>query len=981
MIVFLGYLSLDSLSVREYPEVHFSQVQVFTHYPSASPDMVENAVTNPLEDRLAGIEGIETIISNSKYASSDIQLTFKNGISLDKSLLAIREAIGLARLPYEVQPPVVTRKTVSEGMPFMVMALKAPSMDFAALTHYANLNLKNAFRGIKGVASAEVWGQPYTYDITLDARKMYAFGINTEDVFEALKRSNLSLAAGKFQNEISVTLNSELKTIEDYENLIIKQTSHPIVLKQISDIQLKSDNKRFRVRINGEAGLCIAIQKSNDANPLEVSTLVNQQLEQVISSLAEGLELGVILDQADFVRQSLKNVKFSIIEAMAFVLIIVFLFLRNLKATIIPLIAIPISLMGSFLFLKMFGFSINIMTLLAMILAIGLVVDDAMVILENIQRHIEEGLSPLAASIKGSKEIGFAIVAMTLTLTSVYAPLAFISGVNGQLFIEFAVALSGSVLISGLVALSLSPLMCERILRHNAKPLWPQVDCFLERVIQSYQKLLKSFLFQKKISCLLLFISFLSIAFLVKTLPTETAPKEDRNLIGVYIPPIPGKNLDAMEQSVSLVEHEVQSISESAHRLVFMGEWGANVVLPLKPQHLRKHSAQEIIDTVRPALATIPSLDVHPWSEDSGLPGIENGTENDTLSLVLSTTENYTQLFKVAEKIRKQVEAQKRFDKISHNLKLDTPGYEINLDTNQMARLNISSAQIAKTIEVFFSGDQSLEFSKDGILYAITLQGKSMPWSLNELYLTNNSGKKISIGAIANMIQNSGPEKLFHYNQMRSVILSTDIPKNNTFGQAMTDFNQQVGEALPAHYKKTWTGSAKTFSESNRSMVMLFCLAIIFIYAILAIQFENFIDPLIILLTVPLACFGGLFFIWLYGGSLNIYTQIGLITLIGLITKHGILIVEFTNVLWRQMSLKEAIVQAASLRLRPILMTTGAMVFGAMPLILSTDSGHEARQAIGIVLVGGLTLGTLFTLFILPTVCYMMKNIFNKSRP
>lgn len=986
MIIVIGYLSLDSLQLREYPEVHFPRVQVHTYYPNASSELVENSVTNPLEDQLAGIEGIEVMTSDSRYEKSYISLQFKNGTSIDKSLVAIREAIGLADLPTEVKPPVVQRDTAADGMPFVVISLESSSTDFAELTHYANLNLRNVFRSLKGVASAEVWGQPYTYNITLDERKMFAFGVNVDDVYVALQQGNLSLAAGKFQNEISVTLNSELKTIKDYENLVIKErvfldskTKYPtVLLKQIADIQLQTDDKKFRVRINGKPGLCIAIRKSNDANPLEVSTLVHKQLIELKASLPNTLKMDIITDQADFIRQSLKNLESSIFEAILFVLIVVFFFLRNIKATIIPLITIPISLIGSFVFLKLCSFSINVMTLLAMVLAIGLVVDDAIIVLENIQRHIEKGLSPLDASIKGTKEIGFAIVAMTLTLASVYTPLVFITGAIGEIFIEFGVALAGSVLVSGVVALTLSPLMCARTLKQHQKHLWPGIDILIEYLTLSYKANLNKFIFYRKTCAFVFLASFCFIAILINTLPNETAPKEDRSLIGVYIPPITGKDIDAMEQKISLVEERINSIPEATHNLVFMGDWGGQAVLPLKPQSTRKRSAQQIVDSIRPSVATIPSIDAHPWSYDSGLPGLDDSTTNGELSLVISTTTSYLELFEVIEKVRKYLESQEIFKNVHHNLKLNAPSYRIDLNTNEMSYLNLSPRQIAKTVQVFFSGDQTLTFAKNGILYAITLKGKQSLWDLNGLYVTNKFGKRISIGAVAELISTSEPDRLFHHNQMRSVILSTDLPKNETFGNAMKQFDEQVSKELPITYKKTWSGNAKSFGESKNTMITLFVLAILFIYSILAVQFENFIDPFIILLTVPLACLGGLGLLWLTGGSLNIYTQIGLITLIGLITKHGILIVEFVNQLRNEVSLKEAVLQASSLRLRPILMTTSAMIFGSIPLVISSDAGYEARRAIGMVLVGGLTVGTFFTLFVLPTVCYTIKKFSDK---
>ncbi|NQY43234.1 MAG: efflux RND transporter permease subunit, partial [Legionellales bacterium] len=981
MLVIVGLLSFNSLSLRDYPEIHFPKIDIRTYYPNASPEIIENTITSPLEDKLAGITGVEKITSESRNGESKITMHFKNNVSINNSLIHIREAIGLVHLPKEVDSPIVQRKTSSDGMPFMSISLESSSMDYAELTHYANLNLKNLFRNIPGVASTVIWGQTYTYNIILDAKKMFAFGVNADEVFDALQRSNITFPAGKFQNKIPVTLNSRMKNIKDYQNLIIKKTStkskikqHPIILKQVADIELITDDTQMRSRINRNPGIIIAIYKSNDANPLDVSNLVNKQINNYKQTLSHDLKINVVTDKAEFIRNSLNNIENSIFEAIIFVLLIVFIFLRNIKATIIPLVTIPISLVCSFVFLKIFGFSVNIITLLAMVLAIGLVVDDAIVILENIQSHIDKGLSPYHAAISGSREIGFAIVAMTLTLISVYTPLIFISGLIGELFIEFAVALAGSVLISGIVALSLSPLMCAKILKPHQNHILPKIDNYLDSLIFYYKRYLGLFIKHKKKSIAILIMCFYLITLLLHILPRETAPEEDRGFIGVYIPSIPGKDIHAMEEKISLVRSKIYPINEAKSEIVFMGDWGANLILPLKPQNLRKRSAEDILNYIRPLVSKIPSIDVIPWSDNTGLPGISRNIDERSLSFAISTTDDYDKLFTVVESIRKHMKDQDTFQNFHHNLKLDTLNYQIIMDTNKMAQLNISPNQIAKTIEIFFSGSRSLSFTKDDIIYPITLKGKEPRWDLNNLYVTNSSGKRISLSVISEIVSTTSPNTLFHYNQMRSDIISTDIPKDTDLSSAAQQFLYQVNQKLPPSYKATWTGSIKSFEESERTMKFLFLLAIVFIYAILAVQFENFIDPIIILFTVPLACLGGLSFVWLFGNSLNIYTQIGLITLIGLITKHGILIVEFANQLLKKMSLEKAIVQAASLRLRPILMTTGAMIFGTIPLILANQSGHEARQAIGIVLIGGLSLGTFFTLFILPTI-YLLVNI------
>lgn len=994
MIVLLGVLCFETLSVREYPEVTFPTVSVTSFYNNASPELVESAVTNVLEDKLAGVEGVETMTSSSANGTSDITLDFRLGTNLDQAMVAIRDAISLARwgLPKEVKDPHIQRMGPSSGgETFFVVSLESSNMDFGALTHYAHINLRTIFRSMKGVASADVWGQPYTYEVTLDPKRMLTFGVNADEIYQVLSQSHFSLPVGKFRNEIPTTLNTELKTLEDYENLLIKEKNfndpkhkqHPVFLKSIATIVQKTDDKSFRVRINGNPGLCIGIKRAKDANPLEVSNLLNDQVNALKESLPEGITMQVVQDNGEFIRASIKGIQSSIAEAILLVLIIVFLFLRNVRATLIPLITIPISMIGAFIFLKMFGYSLNIITLLAMVLAVGLVVDDAIVVLENISRHIEEGMQPVAAALKGAREIGFAIVAMTLTLTSVYAPIAFVHGVVGQLFIEFAVALAGSVLISGIVALTLSPLMCGSLLKnadHEKKRLWPQIDTGLNWISSHYERVLGSLIHRQKtaltigISCLVVTILFFRI------LPQEMAPKEDRGLVGVHVPLIQGKDINTTEKNMILIEDMLKSIPEAQTMLTLMGNWGGVVILPLKPISERKRSPMDIIEQIRPLVSTIPSIDPHPWSDDSGLPGLDDRKDGENISLVVSTTQDYRTLFEEAEKARDALEkvmkgGKKRFENAGHNLKLDTPGYIIDLDQNRLSKLNLTPQRIAKTIEIFFSGDQSIPVTIEGVVSMLTLKGQIYPWTLNELYVTTLEGVAVSLGAVATMRSISQPERLFHYNQMRATIMTADLQAGETIDTAMPVFLKTVNSTLPSSYKKTWTGAAKAFKESSATMVMLFVLALVFVYAILAIQFENFMDPCIVLLTVPLACSGALFVVWLFGQSLSIYTQVGLITLIGLITKHGILIVEFTNQLRQEgLDLKAAIQGASTLRLRPILMTTAAMIVGAIPLVLSHDAGFEARRAIGAVLIGGLGFGTVFTLFIIPTLTYAIKS-------
>lgn len=987
MIAIMGWLCLHTVSIREYPEVKIPIFSIQTDYPNASAEQIESNITDPLEDQLAGIEDLDYMISKSKPGSSSIELFFKEGISVEATLNSIREAVVLARssLPKESRDPRIEKQREStNGLPFIAIALTAKDQDKGALAHYAESSLKNAFRSLHGVSSVQIWAPRYTMFVRLDPKKMYALGVNVQDVYESLEKATQSWPIGKYRETFPTIIETTLSTPEDFSQVVVKENEgSPIYLDSISTIQLSIEDNTYRARVNGQPALIIAIQKANDANPIEVSKAVQDQVSQLQKSLPTEYEIKVVLDNADFIRVSLEKIKSTLLEAAFFVGIIIFLFLGNIRATFIPLITIPISLIGGIIFIKLCGFSLNIITLLAMVLGTGLVVDDAIVVLENISRHIESGMSSLEAALKGSREIGFAIIAMTFTLASVYLPLAFIQGTTGQLFSEFAVMLAGSVFISGIVALTLSPTMSMFFLKKPSSiSLTEKIFSIFTRIETLYAGLLKTFFTYKKYTALFVLFSISCIFLFFHILPKESSPPEDRSLIGVYVPSIPGKNLDELEQFVLDIEKELMPLPEAKACLTFMGDWGASVILPLKPHKERRKSAREIIFDITPKMSSYPSADAWPWSSDSGLPGVNDTGNTSEIVLAISTLGNYRNLLNVINKIRENIDQKHLFRDVHHNLKLDTQGYKITLNSLVLSRLGIASLDVAKTIEVFFSGNTTLRFQKDSLFYPITIKGEDKPWTLDELYIfkdqqnakNKETVSRISLGTLATLSPNSSPKELLHFNQMRSAFLTANLEKGQSYSSSMETLLQAVKEHLPSDYKTEWTGSTRQYLESSSTMFMLLGLALVFIFAILAIQFESLVDPLIIMISVPLACFGALVTIYCFQQTINIYTQIGLITLIGLITKHGILIVEFANQLRKEnLPLEDAIQRAAKLRLRPILMTTAAMILGALPLILTRGAGQEARYAIGIVIIGGLTFGTLFTLFILPQIYYLVK--------
>lgn len=971
MIIVVGVVSLTNISLREYPDIEVSKLQIQTIYPNASPELVESRVTDPLEDALAGVSGLTALESQSHPNRSEITLAFKPGTSVDLKIVEVRDALETARsyFPEEVEIPTIRKGGTHDGPPFMGISVTSDTMSPRDLTHYVNRHFKNVFRSLIGVAAAEIWSQGFAMGITLNPKRLFALGLDIEDVVQALKKKGVPFSAGKLHKEVPITFKTELKTEEDFKNLVLKNQTElhpPILLKHVADVRLVDDDSSFRIRINGRSASLIAIKLTSDANPLSVSEEVRQSVERLQAHLPQGMTLTVTLDNADFIRASLSNIKASIWEATFLVLIIIFVFIRNFWAALVPLLTLPISLVGVLGLFYALGLSINILTLLALILAIGLVVDDAIVVLENIQRHIEEGLSPLEASLKGSREIGFAVVAMTLTLASVYAPIAFLEGMTGALFKEFAIALAGAVLISGVVALTLSPVLCSRVLKPAQEKMFPAFDTFMATLVETYRTQLSKLLDHPKRILAFLGGTFGILVGLFSFLPEERAPSEDRGLVGLFAPPIPGKGIETMDQLGQVFQAKMAEIPEGQEVLTFIGMWGASGAIPLKPWSKRKKSASQVRAALQEKAQAIPSAEVYAWDWNSGLPGTEVSLEGG-VQFMLQTTGSYQDLHQAAVMLVRTLNKSKKTGRAQQKLLLTSPGHEMSVESFQQSLLGISDRKIAKAVEISSNRDRTLSFMRDGLSYPIVIETASDPDRLSDIYVMNQSGYPVSLAALASLKMVARPNALDHYNQMRATKITVGLKDQQKIGEVIDVIQKYQKESLGKGFTIDWVGETKAALESTSQGTLLLFLALIFIFSILAIQFESFGDPFIIILTVPLAVVGALLLMWMTGGSLNIYSKIGLVTLVGLITKHGILLVEMANQKRAQgLSLRDAALVAASLRLRPILMTTGAMVFGVLPLAFSSGAGSEARQAIGLVLLGGLLVGTFMTLCVIP---------------
>jgi multidrug efflux pump len=977
-MMLIGIMCFNNLTISEYPSVEVATFDVETYYPNASASAVESAITNPLEDVLAGLASLDVMKSSTSDTSSRIKLKFKAGTDINTANANIREALSRVELPKEVKPPKISRRASGDDA-FLYISLKSDTLTSPELVHLAQTEIKNNLRSIEGVAKVEVWGSYYLMNITLNPKKLTALGISISEIEKTLNQNNEILPAGKFRDLISTSITSSLSNVQDFKNLVIKNIkSKPIFLKDIAHVELVADDSNFRAVIQGKKGLIIAIYKTSDGNPLEVSNLIAKALVDIRKNLPTNVQINIDRDEADFIRASLSNIKSSIIEAIILVGLVIFLFLNNARSCLIPILTIPISLIGSFAIMSLFGLSINVITLLAMVLAVGLVVDDAIVVLENIHRHMEKGESLLAASIKGSKEISFAIIAMTLTLASVYIPLVFIKDTVGQIFAEFAITLAGSVIISGITALTLSPMMCSKLLKplsHKELTKWEQL---IERLENSYSKLLNKVIHNLKYVMLATIAIFTITIFIYTILPKEIAPKEDRGIVGLFIQPAAGQNLDTIEDYTKKLEIIVRdNIKDCGNILSFIGHWGGQVILVLPEYSKREYSASEIVSILRRKVGDFPSIDIRVWSSDTGLPNMrsDDNSNSSDLSFRLKTTGSYRELYDKLRELQKALDKTGDFSSVSYDLSMDNIGYNLKIDPLKLASLGFNKGEISKLVQLYFSGINPMLFRKDGVEYDVLLKTASDPWTINEIYLTNQKGKKISLGSFAKLETITTSDTLNHYNQMRSAkITATPINEKNT-NKNMQLVENTANEILPDNIKGEFSGSTLELTKSTNSMMILIALSLIFIYGIMAIQFESYIDPLIIMLSVPMSCFGALLMLKIFGQSINIFTQVGIITLIGLITKHGILLVDFANKLTsKNHSLIEASIMSARSRFRPILMTSMAMILGSLPLIISSGAGNEARKAIGYVLVGGLFFGTLLTLLVVPCFYIVIKR-------
>lgn len=987
ILILLGIVSYDRLTIREYPNVDEPVVSVSTKYPGASAAIIETQITQVLEGSIAGIEGIDVLESASRSEQSRITVRFRPEIDPDVAASDVRDRVSRVRgrLPDEIEEPVIA-KVEADAQAVMFLVFTSPEMSQLEITDYVDRFIVDRLKNLNGVADVTIYGERrYSMRIWVDRERLAAYSLTAQDIENALRAQNAELPSGRIESqdrEFSVLSRTGLTTPEQFRNIVVKLADgHQVKLGDVARVELGPTDERRSSVYNGAPAIAVGIIKQATANPLDVSKAVRGVLPTINESLPKGLYAEVGNDDSIFIERSIEAVYHTIAEAIGLVVLVIIFFLRSFRASIIPIVTIPISLIATFTLMFAFGFSVNTLTLLAMVLAIGLVVDDAIVVLENIYRHIEDGMKPIPAAIKGTKEIGFAVIAMTLTLAAVYAPIAFAPGKTGRLFLEFALTLAGAVIVSGFIALTLTPMMCAKLLRHNEHPgrLFLIIERGFNAFENGYRSLLRGVLKVRPLVLLLAAVVAGGSGFFYVNLKSELAPVEDRGQLRVRGTAPEGATLAYTARYSAEADDLIAQYPEVRGRLVINGTPEVSrflIIGPLIDWNERTRKQQTLMADLAPKLRRI--VGVQAVTNQQGSFG-QRGSGR-PIEFVIQTSGTYEQLEDYASRLVDRAEEYPGLESLDTDLKLNTPELRLEVDRAKVADLGLDVTVVGRTLETLLGGRQVTRFEQNGEQYDVYVQlaveDRSSPETLSTIFLRSPRGEMIQLSNIVSVKETVAPKELRRFNQLRSVTVTANLAPGYALGDGLDFLEQAAKEVLPATAQTDVAGQSRDYRAAGQSLALVFVLALGFIYLVLSAQFESFRDPVIIMLTVPLSMTGALGALYFADGTLNVYSQIGLVTLVGLITKHGILIVEFAN--QQQEAGKErlaAVVEASTLRLRPILMTTGAMVLGALPLALASGAGAESRQQIGWVIVGGMTLGTILTLFVVPTVYSYLGKI------
>ncbi|OUS20254.1 multidrug efflux protein [Rhodobacterales bacterium 59_46_T64] len=978
LIMLLGLQGLLDLPVRQYPEVEETVITINTIYPGASADLIQGFITAPIASAVSTTENLAYVTSASRPSSSSVTVNMELGANPDIALTEVMSKVQQVRgaLPGEAEDPVIVKGT-GQQFAIMYLAFQNPQMSPEELTEYLERVIRPRMSTINGVAEVQILGAAkYAMRVWIDPVRLASRGVTASELMAAINASNFLSAPGKTQNDdvtYSITLRSTLQTPEAFGALPISGKGDDVVrLRDVADVELAAESTDTRVRFNGEAGTFVGIFPTPSANPLDVAGGVLDELPEIRDSLPEGMDVSLVYDSTETISASIDEVFKTIAEAVGIVIIVILLFLGSFRSVLMPMVTLPLSLVGVCFFLAAMGYSINLLSLLAMVLAIGLVVDDAIIVVENIHRHIDDGMKPLEGAIKGMQEIWLPIIAMSLTLVAVFVPIGFAGGLTGSLFREFAFTLAGAVLISGVVALTITPMMSARLLKGGGHSRFQKiVDGTSDKVSAWFGRRVDTSLDYRPVTLLVVVSLTALTGFMFVKTSGELAPEEDAGALFSLMTAPRYATSDYTSRYANQVEERTDDLEEVRDKFSIVGLGGATntgfAVWALKDWGDRERSQQEVQEDIQARISSVDGVEALVFSPPS-LPGAGGGLP---ISVVLQSTDDSSRVYEVAEEIRQKAQASGRFIVVQNSLSFDAPQVTVTIDRERAAALNVPIRDVGTTLAVLVGGGAISKFDRDSQSYDVITQVpqdfRSNPEQLGDYFIRSASGAVIPLSSVIEVSTNAAPAAIEQFDQLNSTTLSALPLPGVTTGEGLATLVDIIREDLPDSFFVDYAGQSRLEVEQGNTILVAFAAALIVIYLLLAAQFESFRDPLIILMSVPMSIFGAILPLNLGLGTLNIYTQVGLITLIGIITKHGILLVEFAN--QRRdtgMSIREAIVDSAKVRLRPILMTTAALAVAMVPLMTAAGAGAGARQAMGLVIFTGLVIGTLFTLFVVP---------------
>jgi hydrophobe/amphiphile efflux-1 (HAE1) family protein len=988
MIILFGVVGYTFLAVRDYPAIDPPVISISTSYTGANPDIIESQITEPIEKQINGIPGIRTITSSSTLGGSNISVEFNLGVDLEAAASDVRDKVGQAQrsLPQDIDAPPVVSKADASSDPILILAIQSNTKGLMELSDYAENVLQQQLQTIKDVSSVGIFGQKrYSMRIWLDPDKMNTYGVAFTDIKNSLNTENIELPPGKIygdNTELTIRAMGRLTNEQQFKDLIIKQDTNGIVrLSDVAKVELGPEALEQSWKYNGLPAVGIAVVPQPGANNVEIADEFNKRLEQIKKANKSDIDFHVLIDNTLIIRHSLSEVKETLIIAFALVVLVIFLFFRNWLIAIRPLIDIPISLVATFFIMYLAGFSINILTLLGIVLATGLVVDDGIVVTENIFRKIEEGLPIRQAALEGSKEIFFAVISTSITLAVVFMPVIFLEGFVGRLFREFGVTLAAAVLISAFVSLTITPVLNVYLSSKNVHDGWfyKKTEPFFTGMEKGYKKMLQAFMKIRWAAFAIIGTCLILIVFILKSLQSEIAPLEDRSSIRFTVTAAEGISYPYMQKFAdNLINYFLDSLPE--RDFVFgrtpAGFGGAsnssNTTQPrigLVDPQFRKRSQMEIANDLQKKVARFNDARIFAIQEQTISVGL--GSRGSLPVQFILQNQDLNKLKDIIPKFLDEARKDKTFANVDVNLKFNKPELRVTVDRMKAKDLGLSTQDIVSAIQAAFSGGRLAYFIMNGYQYQVIAQvdrkDRDRPVDLQQIYVRNNKGESIPLSSVVILEESSSPSTLYHFNRYKAATISASLSEGKTIGDGIKAMDAIAAKLLDESFQTSLSGPSRDYAESSSNIAFAFGLALILIYLVLAAQFESFLDPFTIMITVPLALAGALLSLWVFHQTLNIFSEIGMIMLIGLVTKNGILIVEFANQK-REFGLPkmQAVIEASVQRLRPILMTSLATSLGALPIALSLGAASTSRIPLGIVVVGGLLFALILTLFVIP---------------